>query len=477
MGSSQDTPNILFVCTDQERYDLSAPGGPEVETPAADRLAREGLRCEHAFTPTAMCSPARASILTGRYPHNHGVLSNQTRRFIPKVPAAGIPTYGDLLDPTNYTLRWVGRWEFRESSAADHGFDQVAGGHHRYDQTLDGEGYRAFADRRGVDPESVTVDWCESAPSSFRKSPGNAGVTELPAEATLTTYLAERTIACLEDLAEAGDPFYLRLNLPGPHHPYVVPASYAERYDPAAIEPWPSFAESFEGKPGIHRHHGEYYGCQDLSWNVWAPIVAHYFAFVTQLEEQIGRILEAVDDLGLTEDTVVIRTTDHGDFAGSHRLWDKGPMMYDDIYRVPFFVRWPGVVEPGRVADSFVQTLDIMPTICELAGLAAPSIDGESLVPFLRGADHRDAAVAEYHGEPETLYTQRMIRTNRFKFVFNGPDRNELYDLREDPHELNNRIDHPDLESVRLTLADRLGDWMEETGDDISIRRYRQRCC
>lgn len=477
MGSSDDQPNILFISTDQERYDLTAPEGPDVETPAADRLSREGLRCEHAFTSTAMCSPARASILTGLYPHNHGVLSNQTRRYIPQGPAPEIPTYGDLFRATDYTSLWVGDWEFDATPAADRGFVPVVEGSHNYDQTHSSESYREFAERRGADPQSTTIEWCRSASASFRDSPGNAGVTDLPPEATLTAFLAERTIDCLEECVDTEDPFSLRLNFPGPHHPYIVPEVYANRYDPEEIDPWPSFWETFDGKPGIHRHHGEYYGCQNSSWEVWAPIVAHYFAYMTQVEEQIVRILDALDRLGLTRETVVIRTTDHGDFAGAHRLWDKGPMMYDDVYRVPMFVKWPGVVETGRVAESFVQTLDIMPTLCELAGASVPEVDGESLVSFFEGDEHRDVAIAEYHGEPETLYTQRMIRTDRYKFVFNGPDRNELYDLQVDPHEMHNLVDHPDIQPVRSELANRLGDWMERTDDDISIRRYRERCC
>lgn len=466
---SDTEPNVLLVCTDQERYDLTAPGGPDVETPAADRLAGEGLRCEHAFTPTAICSPARVSMLTGLYPHNHGVLSNPTRQFIPTAHPEDTPTYGDLLSEAGFTPTYAGKWHVEGASPADCGFEQVTGWDHSPDQTLDTEDYERFARERGVDPDAVEVD--------RRDVPGNPGAVDMPAEATQTAYLAERTIERLAEFADSDERFVHRLDFPGPHAPYVAPREHVERYDPATIEPWPSFEEDFEGKPGIHERHPEYYDCENLDWETWAAAAAHYFAFETHVEEQFDRVLSALDEFGLTEDTVVIRTSDHGDFCGAHRQWGKGAMMYDDLYRVPFFVRWPGVVEAGRVADSFVELQDLMPTVCELCGVEPPETDGQSLVPFFEGEDHREAAVAEYHGEPETLYTQRMVRTDRYKFVFNGPDRNELYDLAADPHELTNLAEDPDYETVRLRLARRLGDWMEETGDDISVHRYRNRCC
>lgn len=469
MSARDEQPNVLFVCTDQERYDLTGPGGPEVETPAADRLAREGMRCDRAYTPTAICSPARVSLLTGLYPHNHGVLSNPTRRHIPTGLPDDAPTFAHRLSAAGYETSYAGKWHVEGITPEAAGFDCLTGWAHSRDQTLDTDDYREFAREHGVDPDEVTVDYDDA--------PGTAGITDLPPEATQTAYIVERTIERLERYAESGEPFCHRLDFPGPHTPYVVPQSYADRYDPDDVDPWPSFAETFDGKPGIHEHHAEYYDCEGLEWDDWAPTVARYFAFETLIEDQFERVLDALDEFGLTENTVVIRTADHGDFVGAHRQWGKGPMMYEDIYHVPLFVRWPGVVEPGRRADSFVELQDLMPTLCDIGNAEVPETDGRSLVPFLQGGDHRDVAVAEYHGEPETLYTQRMVRSGRYKFVFNGPDRNELYDLEDDPHELVNLVEHPEYEETRLRLARRLGDWMEETDDDISIERYRRRCC
>jgi len=459
---SADGPNVLLVVTDQERADLTDGRGPEVHTPGTDRLAREGLRCNRGYTPTAICSPARASILTGLYPHNHGVLSNPTRSAIDTGLPPDAPTMGERARSAGYETEYVGKWHVEGTDPAAAGFEAVSGWDHSTDQTLDTPDYREFARERGVDPDAVSVD---------------AGVADLPTEATQTAYLAERAIDRLSVHAERGDRFVLRLDFPGPHGPYVVPRAYADRYDPGDIDQWPSFRETFDGKPAVHRLHPRYYDVADRSWPEWATVASRYFAFETLIEEQFARVLDALDEFGLADDTVVVRTSDHGEFVGHHRQGNKGPLMYEDVYRVPFAVRWPDVVDAGRETDRFVCLQDLMPTVCRLTGADVPDVDGRDLVPLLAGEpdEWRDAVFAEYHGEPETLYTQRMIRTDRFKFVFNGPDVNELYDLATDPHELHNLVDNPAYEDARRELADRLGNWMERSDDHVAVQRYRRR--
>jgi arylsulfatase A-like enzyme len=466
-----DDANVLWVVTDQERADLADPGAPAVRTPACDRLAGEGVRFDRAYTPTAICSPARVSLLTGLYPHNHGVLSNPTRSAVETGLPPDVPAVGERVADAGYETGYVGKWHVADSDPADAGFERLTGWEHTDDGTLDTDDYRSFVREQGVDPDEVTVE--------RTGAPGGAAVVDLPPDATQTAYLAERAIARLERHATADERFCLRLDFPGPHTPYVVPREYADRYDPGEIDPWPSYAETFDGKPAVHELHPAYYGSDDLEWNDWAESAAHYFAFAELVEDQFVRVLDALDDLGLAADTAVVRTSDHGEFVGHHRQGNKGPLAYEDIYRVPLYVRWPDAVEGGTVVDdTFVELQDLAATVCDLCGTDLPGSDARSLVPFLCGdrETHRDAAFAEYHGEPEMLYTQRVVRTDRYKFVYNGPDVNELYDLREDPHELNNLVDHPGYAGVRRSLAERLGDWMDETDDHVSVGRYRARC-
>jgi arylsulfatase A-like enzyme len=167
----------------------------------------------------------------------------------------------------------------------------------------------------------------------------------------------------------------------------------------------------------------------------------------------------------------VLHASDHGDFTGGHRQFNKGPLMYEDTYRIPLQARWPGEIEAGSVCEEFVSLHDLMPTFLDLAGVEPPDVDGRSIRPLLEGEvpeSWPDAHFAEYHGDEFGLYSQRMLRAKRYKYVHNGPDRNELYDLEADPHELHNLIDHPGYEDVRADLETRLLERMRGTDDPLA---------
>jgi len=485
-----DRPNILLITTDQERWDVSNDDNLPVSTPNTERLQDRGMTFERAYTPSAICSPARASLLTGLYPHNHGILSNPTRPGSVQVDLREeLPTFSERLAADGYRNSYIGNWHIGEDQTpADFGFEPIIGRWHE-NRLVDREAFKHHQQEHlGLSKAELpaspternrTLEELEDPVTNNTNDIIIAGKTPLPKEATETHFVAEQTIEQLEQHADSGDPFFHRTDIVGPHAPYIVPEPYASMYDPEDIDPWPSFAETFDGKPRIHEIHPSYYDMEDSGWETWRRAVAKYFGYVSFIDEQVGRILDAVDSLGLAEDTVVVRTADHGDFTGGHRQFDKGPMMYEDIYHIPLVVRWPGTVAPGSRCTEFVSLLDLMPTFLEIAGIDPPGgIDGRSLRPLLGGNqpdDWRDAIFAEYHGEPETLYTQRMIRTERYKYVFNGPDRNELYDFANDPHELNNLVDNPEYAAVKSELEERLGAWMEKTGDHLSIDRYRRR--
>jgi arylsulfatase A-like enzyme len=468
--TTDDSPtDLLLLVTDQERYDLTGENGPTVDTSALDGLAAAGVVFDRAFTPISICSSARASMLTGRYPHTHGLLNNVHEPDAIQTDLDGsLPTYGEWLADRGYDNSYLGKWHVgRERSPADFGFSHVEGDTQEYDDLLERR-FAAYRAERGFDPDGVPVeDAMATRHPDYDYFVG--GRTPDPVEATRPYYIAERTIARLEAAAADDDPFCHRTDFVGPHHPYVVPEPYASRYDPDDIEPWPSYDETFEGKPTVQENYVTYRGVDDFDWAEWAELLSLYFGFMDLIDDQIGRILEAVDDLGLTDDLLVVHTSDHGDFAGSHRQFNKGPLMYDDTYHVPLCVRGPGV-DAGRRVDALVSHLDLFPTLVEAAGGTPPAeLVGESLWPRLRGetTDRRDAVFAEYHGDELGLYSQRMVRTERYKYVYNAPDVDELYDLERDPHELQNLVDHPEYETVGERLRGRLVGWMDETDDPI----------
>jgi arylsulfatase A-like enzyme len=463
-------PNVLLVMTDQERADLVAPDGLPVATPNLDRLREAGIWFDRAYTPTSICTSARASLLTGRYPHAHGLLNNSHGADAVRTELdPSTPTVGRLLAEAGYETTYAGKWHVdRARGPEGFGFEYIPS--EGSEGNGDGDGGFHDAEDDVVIDESDLVDpiYTDEADPTLV-----AATTTIPPEETRTADLADRTIRAIRRWAD-GDrdgPSFHRTDFLGPHFPYVVPEAYADRYDPADVERWATFAETFEGKPQVHENYLHYRGVADFDWETWAEVIASYFGFATFIDEQIGRVLDELDALGLTDGTAVVHTSDHGDLTGSHRLFNKGPMMYEDTYRIPLIVRRPGAVEPGTRSDAFVRLQDLMPTFLDWADAEIPDgLHARSLRPLLAGdrpADWPDSVYAQYHGDEFGLYSQRMVRTDRYKFVYNAPDRNELYDLVEDPAELVNLIDHPAYDEERRALAERLTRWMRRVDDPL----------
>ena len=473
--TTETRDNVLLLFTDQERYDLTSPDGLPVETAALDSLAADGVRFTRAYTPISICSSARASLLTGRYPHDHGLLNNvhesdAVRTDLPTTET----TFGPLLAEAGYENTYLGKWHVgRNVVPEDFGFDYYGPDRSEYDERLEA-GLRAHQEELGFDPDGIELRGPIYSYSGEDRYLVGAR-TPLPPEATRPYYIAERTIERLREVAASGrddpeGPFFHRSDFQGPHHPYVVPEPYASMYDSSELDPWPTDAETFDGKPQVHENYVEYRGVADFGRAEWAELRSLYMGFMRLIDDQVGRVLDALSEFGLEEDTLVVHASDHGDFTGSHRQFNKGPLMYEDTYHIPLAVAGPSVSGAGRECDELVSLLDLMPTFLDVADLPVPeAVEGRSLLPLIedRAAETREAVFAEYHGDEFGFYSQRMVRTDRYKYVFNAPDVDELYDLEADPHELRNLVDHPDYRSVRDRLRGRLVEWMAESGDPI----------
>lgn len=460
MSPRQGRPSFVMIVTDQERFDvLGCNGSPICRTPALDTLAAGGVRFEQAFAPAALCSPSRASMLTGLYPHAHGLLNNTHGEdaLRAELPAE-IATFPELLRDAGYRLGFVGKWHVGRASGPEaRGFHDVVSAPYDVAQAEDN---RALLDPiDAVFPEGrMTI----------------AGIDPRPVEMTDTHVATDQAIALLERYAAAGEPFLLRLDFEGPHHPYMPPEPFASLYDPMAIPPWPSFDEDQAHKPAAQRRLLEQRGVAGLTWSDWQPIVARYFGFMSFVDHEIGRLLEQLERMGIADQTVVVHTSDHGDMTGSHGgQFNKGPLMYDEVYRVPLIVRDGRALRQGQVCSSLVSTMDLAPTILELAGLEVPpGLHGRSLVPLLddpgRVDPSRDAVFGEYHGEEWGLFSQRMVRTRDAKYVYSPHGTDELYDLATDPYERTNLVEDPLAQDVAVRLRRRLLRWMIETGDPLA---------
>jgi arylsulfatase A-like enzyme len=466
-----DRPNVLLIVTDQERYDVSAPEGPampqapDLTLPGHDRLQAEGMRFEQAYTPTSICSSARASLLTGQYPHAHGMLNNSHGpEALQRNLSTGLSTVSRALKDAGYRTSYVGKWHVnRDEGPGAFGFDSYQGPDDPDDEALAEHRRRLGVRDDQIEPQDTVWTDHDRDPTLI------AGTVEAPAQALQSAFFTDLTIDALEDHARADGPFLHRLDFVDPHFPYLVPDPYASMYEPDDIEPWRSFADTFAGKPGLHAEHLRRRGVRDFTWERWAHAVSLYFGCLSLVSDQIARVLDALDELGLAEDTLVVHTTDHGDFAGAHRQFNKGPLMYEDTYHIPMHVRWPGHVEAGSVNRQMARLQDLAPTIREAAGLKphdTPS--SRSLVPLLEGRtldDWPQSLFAEYHGDEFGFFSQRMVATQRYKFIYNAYEVDELYDLAEDPHELHNLIDHPAYRERLEHLQDEMLHWMELTED------------
>ncbi|RCK70894.1 sulfatase [Desertihabitans brevis] len=466
--------------TDQHTVStLGCYDNPVVETPNLDRLAATGTRFTDCFTPTAICTPARASLLTGAAPFRHKLLANYERNvgYMEDLDPHQF-TFAEALRDAGWNLGLLGKWHGGvQRTAADYGF---AGPHFEgWHNQVDHPDYLAYLDEHDLPPYRISDLVRGTTPNGGE---GNLLAARLhqPLEATFEHYLATRTIEMLERFAQGEGqrsapeegpdgrpPFFLATHFFGPHLPYILPAEWYDRYDPDAMELPASVAETFENKPPVQANYSGLWTHDTLGERTSRELIAAYWGYVAMIDLEIGRILDAVDRLGLTGSTAVLFTADHGEFTGAHRLHDKGPAMYDDIYRIPALVRVPG--EAPQVREELVTLTDMTATVLELAGLdASPAVDSRSLLPLVRGESvpWSPTVLCEYHGH-HFPYPQRMLRTRTHKLVVNPESVNELYDLVTDPHELVNRIGDPELAVVERELVSELYRQLRERGDNF----------
>lgn len=465
--------NMLFLMTDQHRVDtLGAYGNPHTRTPHLDRLAAEGTRFDSFYTPTAICTPARASLLTGAAPFRHKLLANYERNvgYLEDLSDDQF-TFAGQLRAEGYRLGLLGKWHGGvRRTAADYGFEgpDLAGWHN----PVDHPDYLAYLEENGLPPYRISDPVRGTTPNG---SPGNLLAARLhqPVEATFEYYLATRAIETLRRFAAgeeggAGTPFFLATHFFGPHLPYILPDAYHDMYDPGLVELPASACETFAGKPAVQHNYSKLWAFDTMPLEESRKLIAVYWGYVTLIDEQIGRILDAMREMGLEERTAVFFTADHGEFTGAHRLHDKGPAMYEDIYRIPGLLKVPGA-PAGQVREEFVSLTDCTATILDLAGSSTePAVDSRSLLPLVRGGhpEWDEFHLAEFHGH-HFPYPQRMLRTRSHKLVVNPESVNELYDLDADPDELHNRYEHPELRDIRRALTRQLYRLLRERGDNF----------
>jgi arylsulfatase A-like enzyme len=473
-------PNILFICTDQQRYDaLGCYGNGQIQTPAIDGLAGEGVLFEQCYVQNPVCAPSRASLLTGRYPRAHGLWANGVA--LPRHETI----FTRVLADAGYDCGLIGKLHL---AACYRG---------RTEPRRD-DGFRSFEwahDPTHGAPENAYHRWLEERypdlyAAAMADGPGRRGhdpvrFDTMPTAAHYSRWVGERTIEFLRRGRRADRPFFLMANFYDPHHPFVAPREYLERYDAAALprpiggpeelatKPPIQAEASQRGYAGLARGFGEYEP-RELQ-----QVIAAYYAMVTLVDDEVARVLAALDELGLREDTLVVFTSDHGEMLGDHGLLLKGPLLYEGAVRVPLILRWPGHLPPGARRAELVQWIDLCPTVLAAAGAPPlPRNQGQSLLPLARGerdASPRGWALCEYRdsGHPyDPPVHVTMLRRGRYKLIVQhgapaaGRARTgELYDLEADPRELRNLWDDPAAAPLRAELQEVLLDVLVATED------------
>jgi arylsulfatase A-like enzyme len=458
--------NILWITTDHQQWRTVA-GRSVCRTPNINRLIEEGMGFNRAYAPAPVCCPVRAMWMSGAYPWHNGVHTQVhsapsiTRDMFPDVV-----TYSQRLDDAGYRLGFVGKWHAsHRRTPLDFGFHEVAWPRSYTPAMLDGIKIQQ--------PPPLPEGLGDLTYTSVRQFtwPGSEpfhmwGYYEGPIEKLNTTRLTDCALDMLERFAGQGTPWHIAVHFPEPHDPYNPHKQYLDRYDPDSLPVPESFYDTFEGKPGMNRRESETWGGfteEDVRQGT-----AHFFGYCEQIDDQIGRLLDALEASGQAEDTLVAFTVDHGDLLGAHRMWIKSWMPYEEVYHVPLVVRLPGRVPAGAVTDHLVQTHDLPHTFLDLLDLPPlPHADGRSLRPLFADPhrdDWEDAVLCVSYG-CEFFVTQRILITERFKYVFNGFDFDEMYDLERDPAELHNVLQQDDYASARAELRGKLYELMNRFGD------------
>lgn len=505
-------PNFLLFVTDQHRADhLGAYGNTVVATPHLDALARRGWRFGNAHVATPICMPNRASLMTGRYPSAHGArhngipLSLTSSTFVDALRLAGYRTglvgKVHLQNMTDIPPSWpvdpatrlpreavephAGRYdqENRNKWLTDptHGLSYPYYGFERVDLVDDHSDlvhgdYRRWLRREHPEVDAVAgPEHALPAPEYELTGIRQAWRTRVPEELYPTTYIAERTIDELRASAQQEQPFFLQCSFPDPHHPFTPPGRFWDMYRPDDMPLPPSFHSPHAPPPHVGwlreqrdrgvavRNTPALFACTEREAR---EAIALNYGSVTYIDEQIGRVLAELEALGLAQDTVVIFTSDHGDYLGDHQLMLKGPIHYRGLTRVPLIWADPAVPGAGVAERAPVSTIDLAPSILERAGVQPYNgIQGRSLLPLLhpeQPGPAREALMIEEEGQRVILGFDRRIRCRTLLAedcrltVYDGVSWAELYDLREDPHELRNLWDDPAAAALRARMMDQL---------------------
>ncbi|SEE28776.1 sulfatase family protein [Ruania alba] len=476
-------PNVLLITSDQQHWDTIGAFNSEIHTPNLDRLVQEGAAFSRTYCPNPTCTPTRASLITGKYPSEHGAWTLGT-----SLPESE-PTIGAHLSERGYRTALVGKAHFQPLRSTEeypsqeaypllqdldywrdfhgpyYGFDHIELARNHTAESHVGQHYGVWLTEKCGD------DWKQYFRAPTGTMPHEVQHTwPIPEELHYNTWIAERTNALLQNYQRAGEPFFLWSSFFDPHPPYLVPEPWDRMYDPDKI----TIPDGIEGE---HERNAPHFGLvrtQEPDFSEWEEtghrihgfeshlrdeaerrrLVATYYGMVSMLDAYVGKILDELDRLGLAENTIVVFSTDHGHLFGQHGLQAKRPFHYEDLLRVPLLARGPGIA-CGHQTSALQSLVDYAPTVLDMIGEDVPAeMTGVSQKAVWSGEveSAREHVLCEFHHEPTTVNLRTYIE-DRYKItVYHGREYGELFDLERDPGEFHNRWDDPDHAAIKSDL-------------------------
>ncbi len=432
-------PNILWICTDQQRADtIGALGNKFVRTPHINALATQGTAFTSAYCQSPVCTPSRASFLTGRYPRT--TRCRQNGQAIPSTEKL----ISRLLADAGYTCGLAGKLHLATCANGV------------VEKRID-DGYKVFHWSHHPQPdwpENAYTQWLAQQGQTWDKlykGQSTSYIKEgIPAEYSQTTWCANMAIDFIKE--QKGSPWFFSYNCFAPHHPFDPPADYLAHYNPEDL-PIPKYKPNeANSKTTYQRLDSEFAHSDPNSYHVAAmtdrdkqQVTAAYYAMVDLIDHNVGRMVTALNETEQLDNTIVIFMSDHGEMLGDHGIYLKGPHFYEEAVRVPLIFTWPGQFKTGLKVDGLTELIDITPTLLDAAGLSIPQfIQGKTLLPILSGKanpnNHRNSVFSEYYNAWSHKHSYgTMHRTKSQKMiVYHGTDQGELYDLDKDPNEFNN---------------------------------------
>lgn len=433
MTGGKHLPNILFIMADQHRQDcLGAYGNRDIRTPHLDALARDGVVYDNHFCAAPVCTPSRYSTLTGLYPHQHLGWSNRS------TVLPGLATYPELLKRAGYKTKAVGKMHLTPTYQ-DVGFAEMELAEQNGDGRFEDDYHRYLRDAGRIDRVDLldqVDEYRRQAGEPYWSSRG-AMVSDLPEEHHSTAWIGRKGLEAVDGWSEGEGGNLLFLSFIKPHHPFDPPVPWSAMYDPDRLAPLPGWTG--ECLPRDLRMHPGFFPHESLTERQLQVCMAYYYAAISHIDHYVGAVIERLRSKGLYDNTLIVYTSDHGEYLGFHHLLLKQNYMYDPLVKVPLIVKYPGSAGAGTRNADLSSNIDIAVTLTAAAGVRPG--------PEMRGADLAappPAGAREYVFAENARGQQYMVRSRDYKLLLCRDDARSLFfDLKHDPLEMNDLYGDP----------------------------------